>query len=162
MVPAVSSNARQRRRNLARHGSREFQQSTGGKTVTLGAYGWSKMGEGVVGNKIQPVVSPKIGENPDRVKWNSRRFQASIAGVPIGFRRRGWQGNDGRLLSFRLVPISAKKVVGNGRYVRVKVAGSGSGFRVCSWASLTASLSLSHTRVALCCSVFQLLLLLTS
>ena len=49
-------------------GSREFQQSTGCKIVTLGAYGWSEIEEGVVGNKIQPVVSPKTGDNPSGVK----------------------------------------------------------------------------------------------
>ncbi|KAK9229441.1 hypothetical protein WN944_022403 [Citrus x changshan-huyou] len=45
-------------------GNREFHQSTGGKTVTLGAYGWSEIEEGVVGNKIQPVVSPKPAKIP--------------------------------------------------------------------------------------------------
>ena len=100
------------------------------------------MEEGVMRNKIQPVVSPKTGENTGRVKWNSRGFQASIAGIPIGFRRRGWQGNDGRLLSFRSVPSSAKTVAGNGRYGRVKVAGR-VGFPGLKLGQLTASLSLS-------------------
>ena len=38
----------------------KFQQLTCDKTVTPGSYGWSEMEEGVMGNKIQLLVSPKI------------------------------------------------------------------------------------------------------
>ncbi|KAK9177100.1 hypothetical protein WN944_029119 [Citrus x changshan-huyou] len=54
----------------------KFQQLAGGETVTPGGCGWSEMEEGVVRNKIQPVVSPKIGENPGGAKWKSRGFSS--------------------------------------------------------------------------------------
>ncbi|GAY53723.1 hypothetical protein CUMW_151240 [Citrus unshiu] len=44
--------------------------------MTPGAYGWSEMEEGVMGNKIQLVVSPKTGENLGGIKRNSRGFSS--------------------------------------------------------------------------------------
>ena len=50
-------------------------------------------------------------------------FQASIAGVLAALRRRGWQRNDSRLLSFRMVPSSVETVAENGSYGRVTFTG---------------------------------------
>ena len=61
-----------------------FQQLDGGETMTPGGYGWLEMKEGVVGNKIQLVVSPKTGENPGGAKRNNRRFSS------FGHRRSGY------------------------------------------------------------------------
>ena len=102
MVPAVSSNSRQWRRNRARQPW--IPTIDRRNTVTLGAYGWSKMEEGVVGNKIQPVVSSKTVENPGGVKWNSNGFKLRSSAFRLVF----GQGNDGQLLRFRLVPSSAE------------------------------------------------------
>ena len=119
------------------------------------------MEEGVMRNKFQPVVSLKTGENLDGVKWSSRGFQASIAGVPVRFRQRGWQGNDGRLLSFRTVPSSAKTMAGNVRYGRVKVAGRvGSGLVSGSEIRSVDSFSLSLFYTCMCFLCFQLIPLL--
>ena len=53
-----------------------FQQLAGGETMTPGDCGWSEMEEAIMGNKIQPVVSPKIGENLGGAKWKSHGFSS--------------------------------------------------------------------------------------
>ena len=52
----------------------KLQQLADNEKMISGGYGWSGIEEGVVENKIQPVVSPKIGESPDRARWKSRGF----------------------------------------------------------------------------------------
>ena len=146
MVPAVSSNARQRCQNLARQPwipTIDRRQNSDSRCLWMVGNGRGSRGEqdptgGVTQNR----------RKSRRSKVKQSRVQASITGVPVGFRRRGWQGNDGRLLSFRLVPSSAATVAGNGSYGRVKVAVFGSSWRL-------LSLTLLHTCSFCFCSVFS-------
>ena len=55
-----------------------FQQLTGGETMTPGGYGWSEMEVGVMRNKNQLVVSPKTSENPSGANRNSRGFSSFV------------------------------------------------------------------------------------
>ena len=94
------------------------------------------------GTKSNQWCHPKPAKIPAEQSETVLGFQASIAGILIGFRRRGWQGNDGRLPSLILVPSSAenrgqKRKLWPGQFC-------GSGFL----GQLIASVSL--TRVCIC------------
>ncbi|KAK9204399.1 hypothetical protein WN943_014659 [Citrus x changshan-huyou] len=60
----------------------KVQQLAGGETVTPGGCESSGIEEGVVGNKIQPVVSPKTGEKSGRA---SRQASDWCQACPVGW-----------------------------------------------------------------------------
>ena len=122
-VSTVTSHVRRWRR-IVLPKPRAFQVADHRQSGRFRWQGWSENDFGDVRSRTQLEVCPKSGEiNGDGDGFLAVNFQASNGGVPVVFRQLGWLGYDGRLPSFRSVPISPGEVAGIARSVPVKVAG---------------------------------------
>ena len=113
------------------------------------------MEEGVVGNKIQPVVSPKTGKNLGRTKRNSRRF-SSFDRRCSGWFSGAWMAGEQRPASN--LQIGTKLIQNGDRKWKLRPS-QGRGFQV-GFSGRVDNFSLSLCHTCICFPCFQLILLL--
>lgn len=128
MVPTMSSNTRGQRW-IELPNSWILRRPIDGKSAPLVAVDDRKW------KVVTWGVKPRrwLGQNPSKsmaIMDSSWCFMASFGGLPVGYRRRGWVWNDGRLKSFPLVPSFASGVTESGSYGRVGFRSKVSGFQV--------------------------------